>query len=599
MSSETIYSDYLITDVVHDLDNLKSRLIEYRKLNNRSWTSVIKDEDLKKDLDSVSIFKELPLHEKAAALLLGRIPACECGNKVKYEGKIKSGINGTCFGGWLEFCSTSCSKKSSKTIQRRKDTTKARYGADSWAKTEEAKIISSQPWSQEKKDAYNEKNKQTCINRYGTEHYSKTQEFKDRVIETTLLQTDGKYTNHFQNVEKIKDINNKKYGADYFIQTDIGRKLLSENNPMKRFDIALKSKLNRMSNRDYSTDLYEVLVSNDSEKFKSFIHNLATTYSFKHRKEICKHLNISYSYLNRLMRINDMDDEYLNIGTNKSYKELEVYNFVNSLGVNAKFSDRTILNGKEIDILIESHKLGIEFDGLYFHSVFAGGKDKMYHLDKTLLSEEKGYQLLHIFEHEWDDEIKQAIWKSIIKSKLGLIDNKIYARKCTIKNIDSKLARKFFDKNHLSGFIGAENHVGLFYQDELVSALSYGKSRFDQNETELYRFASVLDTTVVGALGKMLSVIPNKENLISFADRRISGIDSVYSKFFKNRKSTSPSWQGFKRGTTLTQHRLSFTKTKVMSLLNDKYDNNLTVLDNLFNSGYDIIYDCGNWKFYN
>jgi hypothetical protein len=580
-----------------DIYSLKERLIYYRVLNPNVRNKIILDINLKQDLMSYPNYDDLPINEKAAAIILGYIPKCECGNSVKYQGKIKSGINSTPFGGWLEFCSTTCARSSSKTIARRKATNLQRFGVESWAQSTKAKETSSLLWSDKKKDDYNKKRIETSLLKYGVDHYSKTEQYLQKRTNTVLTQTGGKFTNYFQNTDKIIQANNQKYGVDYYTQTVEGKKRLSNNNAMKDPEIALKSLLTKRS-KLFSTDFYNVLIQNDMEVFKSFIHQIVSYNSYSHRHQIAKHLSISYSYLNNLMRKNGMNNDYLTIGTSISYKEQAVFEFVSELGVSIKRSDRTILNGKEIDILVESHKLGIEFDGIYYHSVFTGGKDKLYHVNKTNLAEDKGYQLLHIFENEWDDPIKKDIWKSIIKSKLGLITRKIFARKCIIKEISSKESRVFFDNNHLSGFVGASNHVGLFYNDELVSAISYGQSRFDKTEIELYRFASLLDTQVVGGLGKLLKQIPS-DNLISFADRRISGIDSVYSKFFKHRKILPASWWGFKSGTSELNHRLSYTKSKVTKILDNKYDNNISCIDNMFNNGYDIIYDCGNYKFYN
>ena len=68
---------------------------------------------------------------------------------------------------------------------------------------------------------------------------------------------------------------------------------------------------------------------------------------------------------------------------------------------NVEFSsNRQILIGKEIDILMPSYNLGIEFDGLLFHSVKFGKKDKYYHLNKTIQCNDKGYVLMHVFEDE-------------------------------------------------------------------------------------------------------------------------------------------------------------------------------------------------------
>ena len=75
------------------------------------------------------------------------------------------------------------------------------------------------------------------------------------------------------------------------------------------------------------------------------------------------------------------------------------------------------------------YKFGIEFDGLYWHSNIY--KDNDYHLNKTELCEKENIQLLHIFEDEWVN--KKEIVKSIIKSKLNIFENKIFARKCLKK----------------------------------------------------------------------------------------------------------------------------------------------------------------------
>lgn len=578
---------------------IKTKLIAYREANPNTWVKNINDQSLKAALEKHQEYTDLPLHEKAAAIILGYVPKCECGNALKFSGKRKTEINGTLFGGWLEFCSSACAKKSNKTVSKRKETTLARYGKESWSQTDKAKEISTQLWSDEKKKKFNESATKTYIEKYGVEHYSKTKEYLEKRTATILENTNGLYTNYFQNVDKIKQSNILKYGVDSYNKTAEGRARLSKNNQMKLDPaVRMKSKFNRMSNRSvYSDELLNILITEDKNLFIDYIHNIAKINNFTHRRQISDELGVSYTYLNALFRKYGMDDEYLSLGTSTSYKEEEVYQYLKSLGVVIKRGDRTILKPKEIDLLVEDKKLGIEFNGLQYHSEFNGGKDKFYHLDKTNNTELADYQLLHIFENEWDDKIKNKIWKSIIKSKLGLVENKISARKCKIVELEAKEARLFFDNNHLSGFIGAEIHLGLMYNDILVSAISYGKSRFSKNENEIYRFASLLDHQVIGALGKLLNKLP-KENLVSYADRRISGVDSVYSKFFKHKKALSPTWWGFKYGTGHLNHRLSYTKTKVKELV-PNYDDTKSVFDNMFNAGYDIIWDCGNWKFYN
>lgn len=45
--------------------------------------------------------------------------------------------------------------------------------------------------------------------------------------------------------------------------------------------------------------------------------------------------------------------------------------------------------------------------------------------------------------------IKQENWKSMIKNSLKLIDNKIYARNCYIKELQSKDVKDFLLNNHI------------------------------------------------------------------------------------------------------------------------------------------------------
>ena len=66
-----------------------------------------------------------------------------------------------------------------------------------------------------------------------------------------------------------------------------------------------------------------------------------------------------------------------------SVYERELQSFLNENKI--KFSpNRQILIGKEIDLLIEEYKFGIEFDGLKFHTEFFGKMNHNYHLSKKL-----------------------------------------------------------------------------------------------------------------------------------------------------------------------------------------------------------------------
>jgi hypothetical protein len=56
-------------------------------------------------------------------------------------------------------------------------------------------------------------------------------------------------------------------------------------------------------------------------------------------------------------------------------------------------------NGKEIDIFIPSLNGGVEYNGNYYHST-AVGKDDKYHAEKTVLGQNEGKFILHVFSDE-------------------------------------------------------------------------------------------------------------------------------------------------------------------------------------------------------
>jgi Zn finger protein HypA/HybF involved in hydrogenase expression len=129
-------------------------------------------------------------------------------------------------------------------------------------------------------------------------------------------------------------------------------------------------------------------------------------------------------------------------GSKYNKLELELKDYINNLGITIIENTKNIIPPLEIDIYIPSHKIAIEFNGLYWHSELF--KDKNYHLKKTQDCENIGIQLIHIFEDEWLN--KKEIVKSRIKNLLGLNKTKIYARKTNIQEISNNEANDFYQQ---------------------------------------------------------------------------------------------------------------------------------------------------------
>lgn len=255
-----------------------------------------------------------------------------------------------------------------------------------------------------------------------------------------------------------------------------------------------------------------------------------------------------------------------------------------------------ISKGYEIDIYLPQINLAIEVNGIYWHSEI-WGKYKDYHLFKTQKLLEKDIQLLHIWDREWLH--KKEIVKSIILNKLNKITNRIYARKCEIKEINKIDKELFLNNSHIQGNCVSKTNLGLYYNNELVSIMTFGKNRFKKdNSIELLRFCNKLNTTVIGGASKLFNYFIQNykpERIITFADRRYS-LGKLYPILGFNFVSyTSPSYFYWKSDKKVL-NRISCQKHKLKDLL-PIFDNNLSEYENMLKNGWNRVWDCGNYKF--
>ena len=280
--------------------------------------------------------------------------------------------------------------------------------------------------------------------------------------------------------------------------------------------------------------------------------------------------------------------------------EIDIKDLLRTSNIDYVENDRNILNGKEIDIYIPNNNLGIEYDGLYWHS--NAYKENNYHLNKTNDCEKQDIQLLHIFEDEWIN--KKEIVKSIIKSKLGLNDVRIYGRKCIIKEIDGRLCKEFLIENHVQGNINSKVKIGLFYDNKLVSVMTFGVKRIAMGckinidgEYEMHRFCNKLNTQVIGGASKLLKYFINTYNpklILTFADRRYSNGNLYKQLGFEFIENTKPNYWYFKSNDLNRYHRYNFRKD---ILVKDGFDATKTEHQIMEERGFSRIYDSGNMKF--
>jgi hypothetical protein len=293
--------------------------------------------------------------------------------------------------------------------------------------------------------------------------------------------------------------------------------------------------------------------------------------------------------------------------TKNSNLETFVKDFLNENGIYHINGDRKILNGKELDILIPNNNIAIEINGHYYHSEIHGSKDKKYHIGKTICANEKEIKLIHIME----DEIilKEEIVKSRLRNILGLINNKIYARKCDIRIVEKKESENFLNKNHIQGNSIDKIRIGLYHNEELVSLMTFGHKRkvlgnkkTNSLEFELIRFCNKINTNVIGSFSKLLKYFiktHNPKSIITYADIRWSGInpkETVYNKNgFKYLGLTTPNYWYVNIGKFIDRHhRFTFRKD---ILVKEGFDKNKTEWEIMKEKSFDRIWDCGSMKF--
>lgn len=220
--------------------------------------------------------------------------------------------------------------------------------------------------------------------------------------------------------------------------------------------------------------------------------------------------------------------------TTQSSEQLEIIEFIKSIYRGSIVTnDRTILsNNKELDIFIPEFNLAIEYCGLRWHTEW-NRPSQYYHQDKFIRCRMLDIDLLTIYSDEWQNS--KDIIKSMIANKLHLTTNKIGARQCYLKEIPSKQANEFYDKNHIRGSTTSLNvSYGLFYGDQLISAMSFGKHPRGVEGIVLKRFCNKLNTNVVGAASKLFKHASQLwDEIISWSDNRYSAGNLYITLGFK------------------------------------------------------------------
>lgn len=271
-----------------------------------------------------------------------------------------------------------------------------------------------------------------------------------------------------------------------------------------------------------------------------------------------------------------------------SKEEISIKNYIESTGVTVIHGDRTLLDNKEIDLYFPDYCIGIEVNGLYWHShhpKMYEYENKYKHLAKTVLSESKGIQLIHISDWEWRN--KTDIVKSIIGSSLNQ-HSSIPGGDCDISQINKKDAALFFSENSVDGNLRADRFYALTYNTELVmvaSAIITAKGYTKIVQIASAKFLKVLNGELI--IFDKIKIDMNQPLILSID--RLKANHVLYEEMgLELVKVKKPSYIW-----TDGMNIISKSKARKISKWGSNYNHSLSISSNLYNEKYRKYWNSG------
>lgn len=242
--------------------------------------------------------------------------------------------------------------------------------------------------------------------------------------------------------------------------------------------------------------------------------------------------------VNRLNHNVELSTKLLPKSAPRSTLELFITSILDEANINYVTNDRNFLNGYEIDILIHDHKLAIEVNGLFWHSELY--ISKTYHLDKLNKCNGFDYELLHFFEDEIIE--KKNIIKSMIYYKLNLLNEPTIINDYVVNKLSDNGSELFFNENHIQGYVGKGMNLGLFVNNELMSAISFD---IKSNRCHLIRFCDKINSRFNNSINILLEYIVDNyhpKSILVYADRRYDDLKFYEDLGFDFIENTKPNY---------------------------------------------------------
>jgi len=415
---------------------------------------------------------------------------------------------------------------------------------------------------------------------------NKSESHKKNVKETNNIKFGGNSPITSKEVkDKIKNTNLKKYGVENVFQL---KEYIQEKTKIK-YGNSIMTKTNHY--KTIMKEKYEEKYANAKivKEGKDIIYNC----------NICNKESIhEYNSFNYRVR-NNIDVCKHCVPPYQSMIEIELENFLNKNNFEFTKHNRKIISPKEIDFYIIDKKIGIELNGLYYHSEMYLEND--YHQKKWMMCNDLGIQLIQIWEDEW--KFKNGLITEFLKRKIENDYQTIYARKCIVKEINSIVYKEFVEKYHIQGYASAKYKYGLFFNNELIQVMSFSNNRKfmglknNIDEYEIIRLCTITKYKIIGGSNKILSYFEKTikpKKIITYSDNRYFNGNTYENLGFQYIGITKPNYYYIKPNEIKRYHRFNFRKDKLIQMGFDSFLSESKIMSNI---GYLKLFDAGNKKY--
>lgn len=448
----------------------------------------------------------------------------------------------------------------------------------------------------------NEKSQDALEEKYGVRHALQNPDSLQKFQDTCLQETG--YKSPFENpdiIKEIKEINLKKYGVENPMQVPSISKIVGDKVKESWKDPEVRQKRNQAYIDNFIPRLLLFLKENANIELREDYQNAHYYHKWK-----C--LKCDYEFKQNWNAIQQgfscPNCRPKNKGCS-SKAQIQISDFIQKLGFDVVLDNRDLIKPYELDIIIHSEKIAIEYCGLFWHTekILKDTRKKMndvtkYHLYKLQQCQKQGYKLITIFEDEWI--FKQEIVKSRLKQILKATNSKrIHARKCEICELTGSAKNEFLEKFHIQGKDSSSIKLGAFFEDILVSVMTFSKGNISKGSKskkgvwELNRFCSDSNYHSPGIAGKLLAYFKRNyewSEIFSYADQRWSDGNLYYQIGFDLSHVTQPNYWYVNINKLKRLHRYGLRKRP-----DEPKDITERVLR--ISEGYQVIWDCGNLKF--